>query len=221
MHHVVGNHDLFGIDSKSGIAPGEPGYGTRMFEERFGSKTYYSFDHKGYHFILLDSIQPTENRSWEARIDEPQLAWLKHDLESNGPDAPVVVAVHVPLVTGAASYGPFIKNTSQLIIVNAHEVLQLFASAPHSCRASGPRSLQRGRELSWNSLHLQWRRDAGTGGMARDGERPKATPLSVSGTARLVGAMKPMALRASIRRIRESVTKNGTTLRIRHATRQG
>jgi 3',5'-cyclic AMP phosphodiesterase CpdA len=124
VHHAVGNHDLFGIDTKSGIAPGEPGYGKRMFEERFGS-TYYSFDHKGYHFIVLDSILPTENRSWEARIDEKQLAWLKHDLESSGPDTSVVLAVHVPLVTGAASYGPF---NGPRVIVNAQEVLQLFAA---------------------------------------------------------------------------------------------
>jgi len=128
VHHVVGNHDLFGIDTKSGIAPGEPGYGTRMYEERFGSSTYYSFDHKGYHFIVLDSIQPVETRIWEARIDERQLAWLNHDLESTGPDTPIIVAVHVPLVTGAASYGPFIKDPNQLIIVNAHEVLPLFSA---------------------------------------------------------------------------------------------
>jgi hypothetical protein len=126
VYHAVGNHDLFGIDPKSGIAPSEPGYGKRMFEERFGS-TYYSYDHKGYHFIVLNSIQPMESRSWEARIDEQQLVWLKRDLENNGPDTPVVVAVHVPLVTGAASYGPFIKTPNQLVIVNAHEVLRLFA----------------------------------------------------------------------------------------------
>ena len=54
------------------------------------AKTYYSFDHKGYHFIVLDSIQPTDDRLWEARIDEAQMAWLAEDLKQTGPRRPVI-----------------------------------------------------------------------------------------------------------------------------------
>src|SRR5208283_5176396 len=72
VHHTLGNHDLFGIFPKSGVSPSDPLYAKRMFEDRLGP-TYYSFDHKGYHFIVLDSIQPTADRSWEAGIDAPQL----------------------------------------------------------------------------------------------------------------------------------------------------
>ena len=43
-----------------------------MFEERF-SKTYYSFEHKGVHFIVLDSIGITDDRAYEGRVDAAQL----------------------------------------------------------------------------------------------------------------------------------------------------
>jgi len=98
-----------------------------MYEDRLGA-TYYSFDHKGYHFVILNSIQPTEDRSWEARIDQEQIGWLKQDLDSLGPATPVIVVAHVPLVTGAASYGPLrAGKDNQLSIANAFEVLPLFS----------------------------------------------------------------------------------------------
>lgn len=127
VHHTLGNHDTFGIYPASGVGPTEPGYGKRMYEERLGA-TYYSFDHKGYHFVVLDSIQSTEDRSWEARIDLEQLAWLKKDLERIPTHMPVIVIVHVPLVTAAAAYGPpRAGKENQLSVMNAHEVLALFA----------------------------------------------------------------------------------------------
>src|SRR5271169_5472054 len=75
IHHAIGNHDPFGIIEKSGIPTTDPAFGKKMYEDRIG-KTYYSFDHKGYHFVVLDSIQPTEDRLWEARVDEKQMSWL-------------------------------------------------------------------------------------------------------------------------------------------------
>jgi hypothetical protein len=127
VHHTMGNHDVFGISAKSGIAPSDAQYGKRMYEDRLGS-TYYSFDHKGYHFIVLDSIQPTENRSWEARIDAQQLNWLKKDLAGVPAQAPVILAVHVPLVTGALSYRPLpTSHENQFYVANTFEVLPLFA----------------------------------------------------------------------------------------------
>jgi len=79
---------------------------------------YYSFDHKGVHFVVLNSILtddawmkrwPTpEQRMLEmARLDNPngspfmvkeeQLAWLKNDLAKLKKDTPLVVLSHSPL----------------------------------------------------------------------------------------------------------------------------
>jgi hypothetical protein len=77
LHHAIGNHDVFGVLARSGVAPSDPAYGKKMYQDRIG-QTYYSFDYKGYHFVVLDSIQPTADRLWEARVDEDQLRWLRH-----------------------------------------------------------------------------------------------------------------------------------------------
>jgi 3',5'-cyclic AMP phosphodiesterase CpdA len=136
VHHAIGNHDLFGVFPKSGLSPSSPGYGKQLFAELHGP-TYYSFDHKGYHFVVLDTVQPTLDRSWEARIDEPQLDWLRDDLAKLAPGAPVIVACHVPLVSAAAEYAaPTVSSGSgvaapsaiahpQMTVGNAWQVLPL------------------------------------------------------------------------------------------------
>jgi Icc protein len=125
LHHTIGNHDVFGIDTKSGASPSDPTYGKKMYEDRVG-RTYYSFDHKGWHFIVFDSIQPTKDRMWEARIDEPQLRWLKADLSKIGAQTPVIIAVHVPLVTAFATYAAKVTTEQKyntLTVDNAPDVL--------------------------------------------------------------------------------------------------
>jgi 3',5'-cyclic AMP phosphodiesterase CpdA len=61
------------------------------YRELFGAP-YYSFDHKGVHFIALDNVSDPA-----ARIGEEQLAWLKADLAKQGADARIVVLTHRPL----------------------------------------------------------------------------------------------------------------------------
>ena len=143
LYHTIGNHDLFGIETKSGVSPSDPAYGKKMYEERIGGKTYYSFDHRGYHFAVLDSIQPTPDRMWEARIDEPQLNWLAGDLKNVPPGAPVIVVTHVPLVTAFASYATIdepnpkynmltVANTPQVLkILEGHNVIAVLQGHTH------------------------------------------------------------------------------------------
>jgi 3',5'-cyclic-AMP phosphodiesterase len=131
LHQAIGNHDLRGISTASGLSPNDPQYGKKMYEDRVGSKTYYSFDHKGYHFIVLDSVQPTSDRMWEARIDEPQLAWLADDLKKIGPRAPVIGVTHVPLVTAFASYAAEVQAAEKyntLTVANSAQVLDMLGN---------------------------------------------------------------------------------------------
>ena len=128
IHQTIGNHDVFGILTKSGVAPSDPAYGKKMYEDRIG-KTHYSFDHKGYHFVVLDSIQPTEDRLWEGRVDEKQLSWLTDDLKGRGARTPVIAVVHVPLVTAFAAYTEkdgVERKYSTLTVANAPQVLGAF-----------------------------------------------------------------------------------------------
>jgi 3',5'-cyclic-AMP phosphodiesterase len=83
------------------------------------SPLYYSFDHKGVHFVVLNSIltdddwthkrwpSPEERMHQMARLDNPdgspfmvkdeQIAWLKGDLAKIKKDTPLVVLSHSPL----------------------------------------------------------------------------------------------------------------------------
>jgi Icc protein len=128
IYHTMGNHDCFGIYPSSGVAESDPLYGKKMFEERFG-RTYYSFDHKGVHFIVLDSIGITSDRSYEGRVNEAQLDWLKSDLGGLPRSTPIIVSIHIPLVTAFASYVPAPEPAPKhhgLSVVNAYEVIALF-----------------------------------------------------------------------------------------------
>jgi hypothetical protein len=63
----------------------------QAWKEFFGP-SYYSFDHKGVHFIAVDNVSDAS-----ARIGEAQLAWLEADLAKRGKDARIVVFAHRPL----------------------------------------------------------------------------------------------------------------------------
>src|SRR5262245_6247486 len=61
------------------------------FKEHFG-ETFYTFDHKGVHFIALDNVSDAG-----ARIGDAQLEWLRNDLAARDRKAPLVVLTHRPL----------------------------------------------------------------------------------------------------------------------------
>ncbi len=61
------------------------------FKEHFGD-TFYSFDHKGVHFVVIDNVSDPG-----AAIGEAQLAWIKADLAKQSKDQPIVVFTHRPL----------------------------------------------------------------------------------------------------------------------------
>jgi Icc protein len=131
IHHVIGNHDVFGRDPHSGVSSTDPLYGKQAFEQRFGTKTYRSFDHHGYHFILLDSIGITAAREFDAMIDSAQLTWLAADLAATPAATPMIVVSHVPLVSAAPQYAAPYKGGSNpalhgYLLGNAYQVLPLF-----------------------------------------------------------------------------------------------
>lgn len=127
LYHTVGNHDVCGVYPASGMAEDDPLYGKKLFEQRFG-KTYYAFDHKGYHFVVLDSVGITNDRSYEGRIDAEQLKWFAGDLAGVAAGTPIVVVAHIPLVTAYLAYMPEMPVPPphhSLSVANANEVLAL------------------------------------------------------------------------------------------------
>jgi len=104
-HYVMGEHDYY-LDLGA------------YWEKLFGPQ-YYSFDHKGVHFVVLNSILTFDDwtyRRWPtaeqrmlemAGLDNPngspfmvgekQRAWLKKDLSKVDRNTPLVVLSHSPL----------------------------------------------------------------------------------------------------------------------------
>ena len=127
-YHTIGNHDVLGLYPKSGMEPGQANYGKSYFEQHIGP-LYQSFDHKGVHFIVLDSIAPTPERGYYGLIDSAQLTWLRADLSRQPAGKPIIVSVHIPLVTGYVAYNkpPAVPSAyNSLSVSNAWEVLPLF-----------------------------------------------------------------------------------------------
>ena len=67
-----------------------------MFEKYFGpSRT--SFNHKGIHFVSLNSVNPDKEGNFSVGAEE--MDWLKRDLDAIGKEMPVIVAMHVPMLS--------------------------------------------------------------------------------------------------------------------------
>ncbi|MCA1760587.1 MAG: metallophosphoesterase, partial [Bacteroidales bacterium] len=101
VYNTMGNHEVFGLYEKSGIDTTHEEYGKKLYENRM-AKRYHSFDHKNWHFIVLDGIGFTEDRQYYGYIDSVQIEWLKQDLEKTGKETPVVVSTHIPLLSVGA-----------------------------------------------------------------------------------------------------------------------
>jgi 3',5'-cyclic AMP phosphodiesterase CpdA len=102
MRHAIGNHDCWGLNKqKSGTDGTEQLWGKRWAMDELGlAKPYYSFDSHGWHFIALDSVEPTKE-VYKARLGREQVDWLKNDLAATTKGTPVLVMTHIPVISPA------------------------------------------------------------------------------------------------------------------------
>jgi DNA repair exonuclease SbcCD nuclease subunit len=110
-HAAVGNHDRFWGSEKN-----DPLYNDGLFE-KYINKSYYSFNHKGWHFIVLNTSNSV--------VDEQQKQWLANDLKNTDSDTPVIVVVHVPFLS---VYYPALqgKYTSADTLSNFKKIWDMF-----------------------------------------------------------------------------------------------
>jgi len=126
LHGVIGNHDVFGWGNRN-AQQSDVLYGKRMIEERFlGLPAYRSFDFGGWHFTLLDGVQPEGTIGWRGAIDDGQLAWLDADLAKAG-NAPKIIVSHFPALTLFTQYtdGTTVAPTDTLLLANGKEIQRL------------------------------------------------------------------------------------------------
>jgi len=87
------------------------------YKEYFG-ETFYTFDHKGVHFIAVDNVSDPG-----AKIGDEQLAWLSADLAKLDKQAPIVVLTHRPLFDLAPKWDWATRDGAQAV-----ELLMPFAN---------------------------------------------------------------------------------------------
>jgi len=128
VYNTMGNHEVYGWQRIEEGIEQHPEFGKAMYEQRVGPR-YYSFDHKGWHFIILDAIHLEERGVYTGKIDEEQMAWIIADLEQLDKQIPVAISVHCPFVTSAfqLTMGSTSRIPKGLVIRNTPEVLALFS----------------------------------------------------------------------------------------------
>ena len=85
VYYVPGEHDTATDDGA-------------LYRERFGKGTlgsgWYSFDHKGVHFVGLNNSLQVDALGG---LGAEQLSWLKQDVAGVSASTPIVVFAHIPL----------------------------------------------------------------------------------------------------------------------------
>ena len=93
---IPGEHDM--LDPEGGKA----------FLNRFGKNTkgsgWYSFDHRGVHFVALVNVADLKPGGM-GNLGAEQLKWLKADLAARHSSTPIVVFANLPLWTVSEEWG--------------------------------------------------------------------------------------------------------------------
>jgi 3',5'-cyclic AMP phosphodiesterase CpdA len=120
VFYVPGEHDVIGDKGK-------------RYRERFGKGTkgqgWYSFDHKGVHFIGLVNVMDIKENGLGILGNE-QLEWLANDLSGRSNETPIVVFAHIPLWTVYPEWGwgtndgaqalSYLKRFGSVTVLNGH-----------------------------------------------------------------------------------------------------
>ena len=128
-HAVIGNHDLVGARPADGSPPAaDP---RSEFRRHLGvGRTYDTFDALGYRFVLLDSLRISDApHMYDGWVSAEQRGWLRGLLSRTPRDQPLVVVLHMPLLTAffAATEGGTAPAPRNRVVINNTEVLALFA----------------------------------------------------------------------------------------------
>jgi Icc protein len=118
VFYVPGEHDTSVDDGK-------------LYLDRHGKNTkgsgWYSFDHKGVHFIGLVNVVQLEGMG---KLGQVQLEWLKRDLSGIKSSTPIVVFAHIPLWAVYPDWGwgtsdseqafAMLKRFGSVTVLNGH-----------------------------------------------------------------------------------------------------
>lgn len=213
VRFLPGNHDL-DYDSRT------PEHSFDTFRDKL-APAYYSYDAGRTHVVALNTVRypctpevdnadgqrpncndPENRPSYNGRLDERQLDWLKRDLARVPKDKLVVVASHIPLLTFADEGSPRHQ------VDQVREVYELLKDREAVAVAGHTHSVE---NMKTGDLFEGWRDIFGVGGLpfphitagaiagdwysgevtekgypvavGRDGARPGVTTLNIDGSS--------------------------------------
>lgn len=125
---AIGNHDLVAALPEDGTeAAADP---RAVARERLRlDSTFYRFDAGGYRFFALDSVDVIGGElKYRGFVGAEQQEWLRRELSATPRDMPLVVALHIPLLSSfySATEGATFAAKANRVVVNNREVLDLF-----------------------------------------------------------------------------------------------
>lgn len=104
VYPIIGNHDVWGWGLPDQVPPATVDYGKAMALDRLQLRQrFYSFDAGSWHFICLDNIE-RRGSNYFGGLDEEQTEWLHGDLKATGPEKPICVFSHIPLLCACAFF---------------------------------------------------------------------------------------------------------------------
>jgi 3',5'-cyclic AMP phosphodiesterase CpdA len=127
VHTGIGNHEFFGMDNPA-IQPSNASYGPKMYQSKIG-KTYYSFEHKGWKFFMINDVKNNETgKKYIGFIDEEQMQWIKKELAATDPSTPIVVCAHIPFISSMKKFefGSLSGTPDNDGVANSKEFFKLF-----------------------------------------------------------------------------------------------
>jgi predicted MPP superfamily phosphohydrolase len=129
VEHMIGNHDLIGLPPEGAVTESWNPRGP--IQEKLGlTKTWRSFENKGYKIMLLDSVEitPEGPHPYRGFINEEQVAWLADELRQTDKEQPIILGSHIPFRTTFKQIleSPLSGLPPHLVLENGNDVLRLF-----------------------------------------------------------------------------------------------
>jgi 3',5'-cyclic AMP phosphodiesterase CpdA len=151
----MGNHDVFGLSARRKTTVDDPDIGKKVILDALDWKSpYYSFNHKNWHFVVLDTIFQVETEngpSYVPRIGDEQLEWLRFDLGAHN-GMPTVVLMHIaafchsPQLTG----NPEAKAYSGLVISDNNPLREILER--HKVKVVLQGHTHQNEDFRWNDV---------------------------------------------------------------------
>lgn len=129
VEHVPGNHDLAGARPQDGSPATDNPWG--LWSEQLGiSQINRSFERAGYTFIILDTLEIVPEKAVYRGCTGPdRLAWLRAEVESAPSDQPLILCLHIPVVSKFVDSRTAAGETPSpsLQVTDAEEIFRIFS----------------------------------------------------------------------------------------------